>query len=250
MAEAEIARLARRVREEPRSTVFVALADALRREGRFGEGLQILREGFRVHPDHAAARVVLGRIHLEMGHRSLASDVLAEVVQADPENLAAASLLARIFVEDGRMGEARPLVERLRMANHPDGALGSRVPDAGRSTEPPPRGSDPFDHPRLAARFAQAGHYHRAAALWRRLDREHPSLASIQEPLLALNRALEGQSDVPNEFPVPADAARRPLPGLADAFAALVDSTEPAEGRPPRGRHPVARYARHFWRTT
>ncbi len=255
MAEAEIARLTRRLRDDPRSTAFVALADALRREGRFGEGLQVLREGFRVHADHPPARVVLGRIHLEMGHRALAAEVLAEVVQGDPENLAAASLLARIFVEDGRMGEARPLIERLRMANHPDGALRELVPASMPAAEPPPRGADPFDDAALAARFARAGHYARARGIWERLLAEHPSSATALAHIAALNRAIDGTADIEGEPPLPARASRRPLPGLADAFAAFIEGAdrtvvEPAStGAPRRARHPVARYARPFWRT-
>jgi tetratricopeptide (TPR) repeat protein len=255
VAEAEIARLARRLRDDPRSTAFVALADALRREGRFGEGLQVLREGFRVHADHPPARVVLGRIHLEMGHRALASEVLAEVVQGDPENLAAASLLARIFVEDGRMGEARPLIERLRMANHPDGALRELVPASMPAAEPPPRGADPFDDAALAARFARGGHYARARGIWERLLVEHPSSATALAHVAALNRAIDGIADIEGEPPLPARASRRPLPGLADAFAAFVEgadrpAAEPVStGSPKRAPHPVARYARPFWRT-
>lgn len=248
MAEAEIARLTRRLRDDPRSTAFVALADTLRREGRFGEGLQVLREGFRVHADHAPARVVLGRIHLEMGHRALASEVLSEVVQADPENLAAASLLARILVEDGRMGEARPLIDRLRMANHPDGALRALVPASVPEWEPPPRGADPFDHTTLAARFARLGHYPRARAIWRRLLAEHPSFTAAHAQIALLDKAIGGIADAEGEPAMPADRVRRPLPGLGEAFAAFAEDSERPRAEAPRGRHRLARYARPFWR--
>lgn len=248
MAEAVIARLARRLRDDPRSTVFVALAEALRREGRFGEGLQVLREGLRVHADHPAARVVLGRIHLEMGHRALASEVLAEVVQSDSENLAAASLLARILVEDGRMREAQPLIERLRIANHPDGALNDLVPaPLVPAREPPPRGADPFDHGALAVRFARVGQYHRARAIWRRLLIEHPESTAVHAHLAMLDKAMAGAADVEGEPALPPREVRRPLPGLADAFAAFAEDAERAGL--PAGAHAVARYARPFWRS-
>ena len=245
MAEAEIARLARRVRDEPRSTAFVALADALRRDGRFGEGLQVLREGFRVHPDHPPARVVLGRIHLEMGNRPLASEVLAEVVQSEPENLAATSLLARILVEDGRVAEARPLIDRMRMANVPDATLRELVRASESSDEPPPRGADPFDHPSVADRFVRAGHYHRALALWRRLATHHPTSATVRAHLHALERAMGGMGDVSGEAP----SSGPSLPGLGEAFAALVEDGERPGAVAPRGRHRLARYARPFWRS-
>jgi cytochrome c-type biogenesis protein CcmH/NrfG len=250
--EAEIARLGRRVRDEPRSTAFVALADALRRAGRHAEGLQALREGFRVHPDHPPARVVLARIHLEMGHRALAIEVLGDVLEGDPENLAATSLLARLYVEEGRGADARPLVERLRIAGHPDAALREHAVAAAR-VSPLLRGPDPFDHPALATRFARAGHYPRAWALWRRLGAALPAsadpqdLLAVREQMGALERCIEGGGDAEGEPPLDATRPRRPLPGRAEACAALCEDPGP----PPRTRrgHPVARYARHFWRT-
>jgi len=225
-AEADIARLSRRLRDEPRSTVFVALADALRRSGRFGEGLQVLREGFRVHPDHPPARVVLGRIHLEMGNRSLAAEVLEDVVAADPENLAAAALLARLFVEGGRFAEAHPLIERLAMANHPDASLRAQLPPVGERGETPAvRGSDPFDHPGLADRFVRAGHPNRAVALLRRLAAVDPASLTVREALAAVAR-----TSVP------------PRPAVEDPTG---DTVGPA---PTSGPPVLLRYALHFWR--
>lgn len=245
--EAEIARLYRRVREEPRSTAFVGLADSLRRAGRLGEGLKVLREGFRTHPEHSAARVVLARIHLEMGKPALAAEVLADVVRADPENLAGAAMLARLYVDEGRVAEARPLVERLRHANHPDAA--TRELAAVLAPPPPdptvPRSDDPFDRPELAARFAREGQYARAWALWSRVDAASPGSAVARDKLAALERSLSGLGDAPGEEPVGA-APRRMLPGVADVVAALLDDV--ADRPPPKGGSAVARWGRKVWR--
>ncbi len=248
-AEAEIARLYRRVRDEPRSTAFVGLGDALRRAGRHGEGLRVLREGFRVHPDHPAARVVLARIHLEMGNRALAAEVLGDVVRTDPENLAAASLLARLYVEDGRPQDARPLVERLRQANHPDAALRDLAAALAPVEEDPglPRSDDPFDRPEVAARLARAGHYHRAWALWSRLAAANPGSALARDHVAALEKSLGGLGDAPDERPLPA-AGRRMLPGVAELVEALLDDQR---DRPaPSGKHPAARWGRVLWRAS
>lgn len=243
--EAELARLYRRVREEPRSTAFVGLADTLRQAGRYAEGLKVLREGFRAHPDHPAARVVLARIHLEMGNRALAAEVLTDVTQADPDNLAATALLARLHVEDGNLVEARPLVERLRQADHPEANLRElAVALAPAPSDAAPRAEDPFDRPALAARFARAGHYQRAWAVWSRLDRAAPGDPTTRERLAALERSLAGLADAEGEPPL--DAPRRALPGLGDVLAALADDVK--DRPPPRGRHPVARWGRKVWR--
>ncbi len=242
--EAEIERLYRRVREEPRSTAFVGLGDALRRAGRLSEGLQVLREGFRVHPDHPAARVVLARIHLEMGNRPLATEVLEEVVRGDAENLAAASLLARIYVDDGRPMDARPLIERLRLGDHPDAAHRDFASPGAGADGGDPRSADPFDLPSLADRLARAGHYRRAWGIWERLAAANPGSATARERLAALERTLAGLPDALDSAPVA--AARRALPGLEHAHHALLDDTR---DRPaPAGHHPVARWGRIVWR--
>ncbi len=192
--DAEIARLSRRVRDDPRSTAFVGLAEALRRARRLTEALQTLRAGFRVHPDHPAGRVVLARVHVDAGQAALATDVLRDVLRGHPENIGATSLLARLYLEAGRRADAEPLLKCLRLAGHPDAALvaGSAAPPI----EPDLRCADPFDHPGLAQRFARAGHYARAQALWRRIAACHPDAAAPRARLAELDRALAGLSEV------------------------------------------------------
>lgn len=238
--DGEIERLYRRVREEPRSVAFVALADALRHEGRLAEGLRVLREGFRVHPDHPAGQMVLARIHVEIGNRPLALEVLADVVRTDPENLAAVAQLARLHAADGRWGEAEPLVARLREAGHPDGRA--------RELSPLPRASeasevDPFESPSAALRLARRGAYDRAWRMLERARRREPSLEA-QAAGAAVAQALAGCGDVPGE---PARGeGRGALPGLEEAFRALLGAEQ--DQPPPAGDHPVASWGRRIWR--
>lgn len=236
---AEIEALSTRVREAPGSLAFVALADALRRYGRHAEGLRVLREGFRAHPDLPAARVVLARIHLDMGNRALAEEVLSEVVAAQPDDLPVAAQLARLYVEDGRLADARPLLERLRAAGHTDAAL----PELSAAA---PAGDDPFETPAIALRLARSGQYHRAWPLLERLAQARPGDPAVRAAYDAVERALAGSGDAPGERAL--EGARRPLPGLRDAWLALLDDT--AERAPPAGDHPVARWGRRIWRAS
>lgn len=248
------------MRTEPRSTAFVGLADALRRDGRLPEALQALREGFRVHPDHAPGRVGLARVHVAMGHRTLAIEVLDEVVRTDAENLAAISLLCRLLLEEGRVHEARSFVERLRLVAPDDPVLALYVEHEAAVPDAMPRNGDPFDSPRLAARFAVRGHYDRAASIWRRLDAAPSDAAPsdagradagradapgpARQALAALDRAMAGLGDVEGE-PVLGRVARRSLPGVAEALEALRDEPAP----PPAAiGGPLGRWARIFGR--
>jgi len=212
----EIERLARRVRDEPRSTVFVALAEALRRAGRHVEGLQVLREGFRHHPDHAPGRVVMARIHLDLGRRAVGMAVLEEVTRSDPANVAAGATLARLLVEEGRLTEAAALVDRLAGNGNTDGSVGEviellRVAHAAG----PVRGPDPFDQPALADRMARRGHPRRALSVLRRVLAAHPDNLAIGTRVAELERTCA-------ESPSPGRVAPVPRPRTAGPFARYV----------------------------
>ena len=236
----EISSLRRKVRDEPRSTAFVALADLLRRSRRFPDALAALRAGFRHHPDYPPGRVVLARTHLSMGNRALAHQVLEEVAARDPENLAAGALLARLLVEDARWREARPLVERLLMVAPQDPAilaLSAAIPSIRDSTAEPARGEDPFDRATVAASLARRGHYPRAARMWGRIG---SAAQDADDRLAELQRAIAGIAGVEGE----ADGPRPALPGVPDLSRAL-DEDEVA--RPVRWPPAYAPLVRGLW---
>lgn len=227
--------------------MFVALADALRRNGRLAEALTVLRSGFRVHPEYSPGRVVLARVHLEMGNRALAVGVLEEVVRGDPENLAGGTLLAKLLVEDGRTRDARPIVERLMMIGGQDAGVRALSAAIGvRGARATVRGADPFDSPAIAERFVARGAYPRALSVWRRIAAAHPENARIREHILEVERAIAGLSNVEGEAMVA--GGRTTLPGAADMAMAL----EVAEqGLPaPKRAHQFGALSAGLWRQT
>lgn len=214
----ELDRLARRVRDEPRSTAFVAYAEALRRAGRHVEGLQVLREGFRSHPDHAPGRVVMARIHLDLGRRAVAMAVLEEVTRSDTGNVAAGATLARLLVEEGRLAEAGVVVDRLVAGGGVDGSVGEviellRLAQAAGAV----RGPDPFDQPALADRLARRGYPERALAILRRVLAAHPDNLAIGTRVAELERTVA-------ESPADAPPADPPRPRSAGPFTRYVDA--------------------------
>lgn len=216
--EAELAFLQRQVRDNPRSVAFVALAEQLRRAGRIPEALATLREGERHRPDHAPARVVLARVHLDLGNRKLAHDVLTDVVRVDPENLAAASLLGRLLAEEGRVDEAERLLERLRMHGGEEADIARALIERARRAAEIPRTADPFDHPAVAARLAALGAPDRALALWQRLDGAAPGNRVVREQMEAL-RAI--RTATPPSPPADAPLPEWPSPARTPTIAAL-----------------------------
>ncbi len=231
--EEEIARLRKRLRDDPRSLAFVPLAELLRKSGRGAEALSVVRTGLRQRPEHAAARVVLARLHLDAGARALAMSVLEEVVEHDLENLAAGALLAELWVDEGRLREARGLIDRLARANPGDTTLAALM----RRANPPPRPlhgdpSDPFDSESWAERCARRGDYGHAIAAWRRICAFNKTDPRARDRLAELERAAEGRGDAEGERER-AMGERAPLPGVASACAALCD--ELTDAPRPRG---------------
>ncbi len=231
------------MREEPRSLAFVPLADALRKHGQRADAMAVLRAGLKHHPDHGPARVVLARVHLENGARPLAVAILQETVHADPENVAACATLAELLVEDGRLGEARGLVERLRLIAPADPVTA----ELARRADPPlptlhGDPNDPFDRVDWAERLVARADYPRATRAWQRMYAANGRDPRARSRLIELSRALDGLGDVLGELPHPTEP--RALPGQGEALRARLESFE---GPAPQGETALGTWARSFW---
>ena len=64
---ARIPALEERLAADPRSPMFLPLAEAYRAAGRRPDAERVLRDGLLRHPGHHSARAALGRILLESG---------------------------------------------------------------------------------------------------------------------------------------------------------------------------------------
>jgi tetratricopeptide (TPR) repeat protein len=93
--------LRRRVRQDPASISFAALAEEYRRAGQYQEAIDVCREGLRHHPGYLSARVTLGRALLEVGDLLEASGELEHVLTVAPENLLATRTLEEIHRRNG-----------------------------------------------------------------------------------------------------------------------------------------------------
>ncbi len=98
--------LERRVKADPTSIAFAALAEEYRRAGRYPEAIEVCRSGLARHPAYLSARVTLGRALIEVGALDEARAELERVVESAPENLAAIRGLAEIHHRRGEIPEA------------------------------------------------------------------------------------------------------------------------------------------------
>lgn len=176
-ADEAIARLRKEHRADPGSLRFLPLADALRRAGSLAEAEAVLRDGLRLFPAQAGARLLLGRVLLERGAAGEALSVLEALHADEPAHPAAAALVAELWAGQGRwadvesllaradlIGIPRSVVDRLRAqlpVAAPAPAPAVAIPRPSPAAAPQARcrvpGADPFLFSDLAQRFADAG---------------------------------------------------------------------------------------------
>lgn len=98
------------LQKNPRSLVFVSLAESYRNEGLPHQALEILEEGLSHHPGIASAVLCKARCLFDLRRFAEASSVCRGLLQANPENIKAHRLQADIFV---RLGQRRAAIRSL-----------------------------------------------------------------------------------------------------------------------------------------
>lgn len=89
----------RRYKEDPKSRVFVPLAEAYRRQGRFEDALEICLKGMQFHPDYQSGRITLARCYMDKKEFTRAQTELQKVIERVPDNLLAQRLLGDCLLE-------------------------------------------------------------------------------------------------------------------------------------------------------
>lgn len=91
---------------EPRSKLFMPLADQLRVRGEYGEAIELCTHGKVLYPGYVSCRVLLGKCLMELGMREEARRELEEVLELDRENVVSLRVMAEILRAQGRLSEA------------------------------------------------------------------------------------------------------------------------------------------------
>jgi Tfp pilus assembly protein PilF len=97
----EIAKLTQKLAKDPRSKVFIQLAEEYVKAGMFPEAATALEDGLKVYPTFVTARVALGRVYHQSGEAAKAKTMLEEAVKLSPDNLLAHRTLARLYADGG-----------------------------------------------------------------------------------------------------------------------------------------------------
>lgn len=102
----EIAKLTERISKDPKSKLFVPLAEEYKKAGDVEMSIYVLQEGLKNNPSYVTARSFLGRLLVEKGDLSAAQKEFEEVVKAIPDNLMAHRKLGDIYALQDRGTDA------------------------------------------------------------------------------------------------------------------------------------------------
>lgn len=102
----EIDRLAVQLAKDPRSKVFMPLAEEYGKAGMWQEAAGVLEDGLILYPGFITAMVALGRVYDQLGQATKAKAILEESVRLSPDNLRAHRTLMKIYQSQGLMESA------------------------------------------------------------------------------------------------------------------------------------------------
>ncbi len=93
----EIAKLTGRISQDPKSKLFVPLAEEYKKAGDLEMAIHVLLEGLKNNPDYVTARSSLGKLLLAKGDLAGAQKEFEEVVKHIPDNLYGPEKAGRSF---------------------------------------------------------------------------------------------------------------------------------------------------------
>ena len=111
-----IEELKRRVRIDPASIAFAALAEEYRRAGQFDAAIETCTAGLRRHPAYPSAHITLGRALAAAARMSEARAQFEYVLALAPENPAAIGAMAEMHTLTGAATPGEPSARRVQGA--------------------------------------------------------------------------------------------------------------------------------------
>lgn len=223
--------------KDPRSTVFVSLAESYRQLGLLDDALEVATRGVQVLPSFSPGYSILGRIQAQRGDREAAAAAFDRALLIDPENLLSLKGLARVRMQQGDRPQALKLLRRAVALKSDDAvaqkmleALGASAtaPEAnlrpqavGAATSSP--SNNPISTPTIAEIYVRQGFLGRAMKVYRDLLQADPHNDEIRQKLVELKQRIETQnvSPTPVEAILPAEPVQEEAPAPAAEVSAV-----------------------------
>jgi tetratricopeptide (TPR) repeat protein len=216
--------------KDPRSTVFVSLAESYRQMGLLDDALEVATRGVQVLPSFSPGYSILGRIQAQRGDREAAAAAFDRALLIDPENLLSLKGLARVRMQQGDRPQALKLLRRA-VALKPDDAVAQKMLEAlGASAAAPETNlrpqavaaatgspsNDPISTATIAEIYVRQGFLGRAMKVYRDLLQADPHNDEIRHKLVELKQRIETQkvSPTPVEAVVPVEPVQEAAPAV------------------------------------
>lgn len=122
----------------PKSLVFVKLANAYLDLGRAVEAMVVARRGIKHHPELPAGRMILTRIYIDQAKHNKAIDALKQLIKSQPGHPDAFRVLGEIHLKLGRREEGISFLKKTLDLNPSDQAARDSLLRMG-IDYPPPR---------------------------------------------------------------------------------------------------------------
>jgi tetratricopeptide (TPR) repeat protein len=126
----EIAKLTERISKDPKSKLFVPLAEEYKKAGDIEMSIHVLTEGLINNPGYVTARSFLGKLLFEKGDLPGAQKEFEEVVKAIPDNLMAQRKLGDLYVLQDRPTDALKRYKIVLSLNPKDQDTASLIAEA------------------------------------------------------------------------------------------------------------------------
>jgi hypothetical protein len=233
-------------KEDPGSSAFEDLADALLARGHAGEARLVAEHGLQLNPTNANGRVHRAAALLAQGHARMAYVELLRALAIEPTNHRGMRLLGRVYVEAGLPERAAQLLAQRHLHNAAPISRAPSTVDARPLVEPPKKPEVQPPPPPPAPSPKPPAAVHRAV-----LEKAEPEATpdeDISNLFASLTKDLglgSGEPAIPTRVEVTQIMRIRRLPrdGHEDELSSIdgpiVDSTQPGRvevesGAPPR----------------
>lgn len=184
--------------KDPRSTIFVSLAETYRKMGLLEDAQQIINKGLEYHPDFAPAHIVLGRIECQLEQFEASRNSFSKALQIDPDSLAALVGFARLHLILEEPEDARQLLLRARKLSPADSVINKMLlelpPPVVEKPEPvvskpakPEKGLSSLASTTLADLYYKQGFTDKALQLYQQLLAEQPDNKILQDKIALIN---------------------------------------------------------------
>jgi tetratricopeptide (TPR) repeat protein len=226
----EIVKLTERIAKDPKSKLFVPLAEEYKKAGDVEMAIYVLTEGLKNNPGYVTARSILGRLLFEKGDLDGSYKELEEVVKAIPDNLLSQRKLGDICILQNKPDEALRHYRLVLSLNPRDSEIASMISDIEAGRDVKTRIHLPVPQPSPAEEAGQETMQHPQAA-----PAQQPKAASVSPPAAAL-ASRASRAEEPRTVKTPAAAAPVPRPaGEAEEEVEEVLVVESLDaGRPER----------------